>query len=237
MTRLPVSDREWVRLHIDTLFTHDAQGRIVHVNDRSARPAPRFYLARTASGCEWRFRNDQDDKLVTAIDAVCRAEPWREAAMDAPIDASKLEAPLNASAPIQRRWAGPIFRFPQELTLASDTHIITAANAQLLERHFTDWLDDVPQCQPFLAVVQAGHAVSLCASVRRSEAAHQAGVETTDAFRGRGYAAHVTAAWAHAVRGSGCCCPLYSTSWENAASRALAARLKLILFGADLHFT
>jgi len=31
--------------------------------------------------------------------------------------------------------------------------------------------------------------------------------------------------------------PLYSTSWENQASRRLAARLGLVHFGADLHIT
>jgi hypothetical protein len=31
--------------------------------------------------------------------------------------------------------------------------------------------------------------------------------------------------------------PLYSTSWENAASRALADRMGLECYGTDLHFT
>jgi hypothetical protein len=30
--------------------------------------------------------------------------------------------------------------------------------------------------------------------------------------------------------------PLYSTSWDNAASRGVARRLGLVLYGADLSF-
>jgi RimJ/RimL family protein N-acetyltransferase len=42
--------------------------------------------------------------------------------------------------------------------------------------------------------------------------------------------------WANAVRGLERVA-LYSTSWENAASRRLAATLGLVQFGADLHIT
>lgn len=49
---------------------------------------------------------------------------------------------------------------------------------------------------------------------------------------------HVDALYTHDARGRMLRVdrrePLYSTSWENAASRALAARLGLRRFGADL---
>jgi mono/diheme cytochrome c family protein len=67
-------------------------------------------------------------------------------------------------------------------------------------------------------------------------AAHEAGVETAASCRGRGYAAPVVAAWARAVRDVGRV-PLYSTSWRNEASRAVARKLGLVCFGSDLHIT
>jgi predicted GNAT family acetyltransferase len=72
--------------------------------------------------------------------------------------------------------------------------------------------------------------------VRRTRAAHDAGVETAAAFRGRGYARLVVAAWARAVRDLDCV-PFYSTSWQNDASRGVARALGLVLFGSDLHVT
>jgi len=63
--------------------------------------------------------------------------------------------------------------------------------------------------------------------------ATEAGVETHPAFRGHGYAAIATAAWARAMRDRGVI-PLYSTAWENFASQRVAAKLSLIRYGASL---
>jgi predicted GNAT family acetyltransferase len=72
--------------------------------------------------------------------------------------------------------------------------------------------------------------------VRKTAIAHEAGVETAKEFRGRGCAVEAVAAWARIVRDAGRI-PLYSTSWQNYASQALAAKLRLVRFGSDLHIT
>ena len=82
-----------------------------------------------------------------------------------------------------------------------------------------------------LAVMASGHAVSVCCCARRSEQAAEAGVETAPGLRGRGLAPRVTAAWALAVRELGLT-PLYSTSWENGASLAVAHKLGLIPYAS-----
>ena len=78
--------------------------------------------------------------------------------------------------------------------------------------------------------------MSLCTSVRTTDQADEAGVETHPDFQGRGHAAEATATWADAVRKLGRT-PLYSTSWANAASLSVAAKLGLVQFGSDLHIT
>ncbi|WP_369127476.1 GNAT family N-acetyltransferase [Candidatus Entotheonella palauensis] len=106
----------------------------------------------------------------------------------------------------------------------------------MLHPHFREWIGDVVQCQPFFALIRDGCAVSVCGSVRKTSQAHEAGVETAQDFRGRGYAAAVVSAWAHAVRQIGLI-PLYSTSWQNMASQAVARKLGLVPYGTDLHMT
>lgn len=89
---------------------------------------------------------------------------------------------------------------------------------------------------PAMAIVEDGYPVSVCFCARRSHEAAEAGLETAEAYRGRGYGPRVAAAWALAVRASGRI-PLYSTSWNNAASLAVARKLGLIVYasGWSLH--
>ena len=79
-----------------------------------------------------------------------------------------------------------------------------------------------------------GRAVSVCASVRETPHYHEAGVETLEDHRGHGYAADVAAAWASELISSKLI-PLYSTSWENIASRSVAKKLGLRMYGVDFH--
>jgi predicted GNAT family acetyltransferase len=83
-----------------------------------------------------------------------------------------------------------------------------------------------------MAVLEDGYAVSVCFCARRSIGAAEAGLETAPAFRGRGLAARVTTAWAAAVRATGRT-PLYSTSWANASSLAVASKLELRIYATD----
>jgi predicted GNAT family acetyltransferase len=86
------------------------------------------------------------------------------------------------------------------------------------------------------AVVVGGRAVSVCGSVRISDRADEAGVETHPDFRGRGHALAAVWAWAQAVRNSGRV-PLYSTSWSNMQSRRVAEKLGLVQYGTVVHVT
>lgn len=95
---------------------------------------------------------------------------------------------------------------------------------------------DVGVSDPSIAVLENGHAVCVCTSVRIGALAYEAGLETDPNARRKGYAVIAAAAWAHTVRARGRL-PLYSTSWENAASQGVAASLGAALYGTDFHIT
>ncbi len=224
-----------MRLHVETVFNLDATGRMVRLK-RDGAPAPRFFLGRTPEGNDWWFRSDLDGELVEALEALCFEEPLSETIAHPPQGRSQFERLLSEYSPIKTRWAGPAYRFPDDVSTTVETVLVTEKNADLLLPYFEDWIGDVMDCQPFAALLQNGRAVSLCATVRTTRRADEAGVDTHPDFRGRGFAGHVVAAWARAVGRLGRI-PLYSTSWENEASQAVARKLGLIQFGAALHVT
>ena len=214
-----VALRELMRIHIDTLYTHDERGRIVRVNEPDGAPAPRFYVGKTFEGSEARLRHDMPDDLEQEMG-----------------DVARIEAHLARLSPIQRRWAGPIYHFSHDLDTTSSAVLITQENADVLRPHLEPWLPDIAMGRPAAAVLVDGHAVSVCASVRMTPIAHQAGVETPPEFRGRGHAVQAIRAWAGLLHSTNVM-PLYSTSWENVASQAVARSLGLVAFGDDLHLT
>ena len=225
---------ELMRLHVEALFTHDAAGDLVRVNEPGGAPAPRFFLGRTADGDVLRFRGDVGRDTRRALEIAAAESAARGDAGLGPVDATPFEAILARAAAVLRTETGPAFAFPERIAEPEGTVLVSAANAALLEPLMRQWLPDVEHSRPLLALVVEGRAVAVCGSVRRTESAHEAGIETAAAHRGRGYAPRVAAAWARAVRAEGRV-PLYSTSWTNAASRAVAGRVGLVQFGSDLH--
>ena len=228
--------RELMRIHVEALFTHDSAGRLLRVNELDGGPAPRFFFGVTRDGAIRRFRHDVDDELRMELERACDDDAQRNTTFDAPVDASRYAEILARRAPVAGTWAGPAFGFPDSLAEAADGVRVGQDNAHMLHQLMRPWIPDVSASQPMFALVADGHAVAVCCSVRRTSAAHEAGVETVPAYRGRGYAAQVVTAWARAVRNMGRV-PLYSTSWQNEASLAVARKLGLVHFGSDLHIT
>lgn len=224
-------------MHAEALFTHDDDLRLLYVNEPTGavQPAPRFYLGRTAEGAVWRFRADQPTEVVERLETLCRNEPIVHDPREKPMHYDEYITILETQDPINRVWMGPAYCFPDDcLPRSANLVRITRENAWLLRSKLAEWLPDVPHCRPFVAIVQEDAAVSLCCSVRITARAHEAGVETLTAFRGRGYASEVVAGWACEVRKIGCL-PLYSTSWDNMASQRVAAKLGMAAYGADFH--
>ena len=127
---------------------------------------------------------------------------------------------------------GPTFLFPAG-TENKFEGVTPIDDLSLLQCNFSGWTAAaIPQRLPIMAVLQGGHAVSVCFSARRSPMAAEAGLETAAAFRGRGLGPRVTAAWSDTIRSLGLI-PLYSTSWNNSASLSVARKLRLVETTSD----
>lgn len=241
-----------------TLFTHDAAGRIIDVNEPDGARAPRCYLAWNDHGVIWRVRNDVPAAVADRIAAIVAAQPAsgdlaQPLACTAAICAALAEhAPVAAAAAAADgrdgahdgsiEYAFPEPHDPQrppdprDAPRAGDTAImaVTADTAGALARWLPSWQSYAATSGlPLLAAIVDGAAVSVCACVRFPGDATEAGVETHAAFRGRGHAVAVTAAWARAVRARGIF-PLYSASWSNTASHRVAAKLGLVPIAGSL---
>jgi hypothetical protein len=227
---------ELMRMHVEALYVHDARSRIECTREWRSSRAPRFFLGRTSAGHLWRFRSDLPDDVARELEDLCRDEPVSAELPPAPLHREEFARLLESHLPVERIWAGPAHRLPSDVVPGTRTVGIREANADLLRGGLEDWLEDVPHRQPFQGILEDGRVVSVCASVRITGAAHEAGVETLPAFRRRGHAADVVAGWAAEVRKLRAV-PLYSTSWENTASRSVAARLGSSMFGVDFHVT
>jgi hypothetical protein len=230
-----MDDRELMVLHMDTCIRCDPNGRLRYVNEPGdAYDPPRFLMGRTTSGNFWRFRYDLPLDLVRELDAVCAAEPIASDLRAVPHTRAAVRALLERHAPPGEEYRGPAYWIPDTHTSPAEVVAITGANASVLQTGFPWYLPWAPSFDtgPFIATVVEGQAVSICYCSRLADKAAEAGVDTLEAFRGRGYAALAVAGWAVAVRTRGLL-PMYSTSWDNLASQGVARKLGMIPYGED----
>ena len=215
------------KLLLETSYELSDSGRILRTREPLPSPGPRFVLQRSNSDCAWALRSDVPEDLAAEVDRLAQDEPPANDLRVEPIHAEEYLSLLGGEVD----W-GPTFLFPAE-THHQYEGVTPIDDLSLLKRNFSGWTAaEIPHRLPIMAVLQGGHAVSVCFSARRSPVAAEAGLETAGAFRGRGLGPQVTAAWADAIRSLGLI-PLYSTSWSNSASLSVARKLRLIEATSD----
>ena len=212
-------------LHLNTLYLLDRDGRITGTREPEPGPGPLFTLIRGTTNCVWAIRADVPLRVVEELEDLGRLELPTSDFLSVPVYAERYESLLRGGVD-----SGPAFTFPEEIAPPQGTVFIE--DIDLLNHHFSGWTEDeIPGRTPIVGVVEDGHAISVCCCSRRSNVAAEAGLETAEAYRGRGLGPRVTAAWGLAVRASGRV-PLYSTSWSNYASLAVARKLNLVPYAS-----
>lgn len=223
---------ELMELHAGALFTHDRNMRLRTINEPwpGEAAAPRFFLGRTIEGTSiCRFRHDVSEELVRQLEDLRADEPKVKDFRTKP---KHLAAYMNLLQGVTFT-TGPCFEIPGEAVPSIQVTKITRGNMEGLLHGGFEWLaSEIDFAQPCVALLHDNRAVSVCRSVRITPRAHEAGLETLDEFRGRGYASVVAAGWAREVRRAGAV-PLYSTGSDNLASQRVAGKLGLFYYGVN----
>jgi RimJ/RimL family protein N-acetyltransferase len=145
------------------------------------------------------------------------------------VDRERVGEILAADAPCKSIWVGKTYRFPEILVPELRTHAV-----RLNDRRHADVLaryegGTVIGERVVYGVIADGQVVAACEASRENDQAAEAWVRTVPAYRRRGYAREVTAAWAYAIQQQGKI-PFYSHAVDNDASAAVARSLGLICF-------
>lgn len=226
--------RSLIELQLEVLLARDDSGRLTATRDPAPRPAPRLFLGRSAQGNVWAVRADVAAGLRAELEDLCRAEPKLAAPGPELLPACRARV-HELLAPVESEHRGPAYLLPDALPRdARAREVSIDSRAEWLEAF--PWLaHELLAVSPVAIAFEAGQPAAVCHSPRGcTPFAVEAGVETLQPFRGRGLATAAVACWARAVQRSGRLA-LYSTSWENAASQALARRLGARIYGEDWH--
>ena len=223
-------------LHLATAFVSDGEHRITETREPNPSLSVRFVLARGASSVAWAVRTDVKPEIASELDELAASEPvhsddnWQAP----PKHAERYEELLAMD--FAEVDSGPLFEFPAEL--AAPDGIVEIRSERELATNFHGWVHgEISDGRaPVMAVVEAGAPVSICFCARRARGSAEAGVDTAERFRKRGYAVRTIAAWALALRARKMT-PLYSTSWSNDASLAVARKLGLVTYGSTWTMT
>ena len=229
-----VTELELLDRHAAVLFDMDPAGRLVGVNEPGGERPPRMFLARGHTTHRIWFRADVPEALSDACRDAAYALPSWDGEPTDPQLFEPFRTIFDADQAGDPPSIGPAYRFAASRALrdgpgAASTSLIDERSAHLLERFFPYTREVLAARHPVAAVVMDGWAVSACFSARRRPVACEAGVATAEPYQGRGLAGLVVSCWREALEQAGTE-PLYSTSWDNSASRALARKLGLIMY-------
>lgn len=231
---------ETIELHLDALYERDAAGFLLRPRG-SPIPSPRVHLVRSTEGNRWLLSTAVPASLRGAVERLLASEPILD-----PIEAIEQRPPacrdalfalLAGTRPPTHEYRGPAFTFPQTLPEPSSSVAVLGSADEAHPHPELAWLAAFDEVDRPIVVARndGGQAVAQCHAARPGPASAEAGLEVVEAYRRRGLARAVTLGWARAVCAGGRV-PLYSTSWENEASRATARSLGLLPYAEDWHF-
>ncbi len=235
------SDLELLAIEIDTLWLKDERGRLLKSQNAQGWTAPHLVVATSRAGWTLAFGSKVPDALASELQAALDVEPPAVDPSGPPAPFARCQELLTRAVGTVEPRSGPSYVIPPGTSFASDAAILRSDDEvpdglriQDFERiHWTaeEWRQLLAgDLGPWAFVVDGARVVSMCHSARLADRGAEAGTWTDPDYRGRGYAAATTAAWAGLLAPSGRHL-FYSTSADNLSSQRVAARLALPLIG------
>ena len=238
------SVRALLALQAHTLFEISPRLRMLRSLDPDQSPPPQFYMSGGEDGWIAYVREEIDDAQVRAVDEMVRREPPLRGPGATPRFAEEYRE-IFGGAPLTDHNYGPLHRLPRGMHADCDATIVREGSAEgvaLVERITREgmprglfdagFVDLSHFWSPWCVAMAGGDIAAIGFCVRDGLMAREIGVYTVDGYRGRGYAAAVTAAWStmhprHPVL-------FYSTHRDNRASQRVIARLQLPFLGETM---
>ena len=239
-----MSPRALLALQAHTLFEISPRLRMLRSLDPDQSPPPRFYMAGCDEGWVGYLREDIDETQARAIDELVQREPPVRGPGATPRFAEQYREVLGTE-PLTDHNYGPLHRLPRGVAFDCDAAIVHEGSAEgvaLVERITREgvprgmfeagFVDLSHIWSPWVAAMAGEDIAAMAFCVRDGLMAREIGVYTVEGYRGRGYAAAVTAAWAtmhprHPVL-------FYSTHRDNLSSQRVIARLQLPFLGETM---
>jgi hypothetical protein len=198
----------------------EAGQRLVRIPCAEPDDIPRVYAVQHEGGCAAYVRHDVPAPIYARLMALPPEEVLRDHELVARL--------LAEDAPCEQVTRGKSYLVPADAFSSSDYPDVArlGLESRAILEGFASGLSMIVARSPVFAILADGRVVSMCVSARENDVAAEAWVETRPAFRQRGFARQVTAAWGHdVVRRRKIA--FYSHRWENMASAAVARSLGL----------
>jgi hypothetical protein len=233
MKEYNISQNKLLEMHIEALFIMDSQLKLVSINEPwdKTRTAPRLYIGKTFDGSLiYKFRHDISLEITEQLGKYLSNEP----SLDKGYGIKYINEYL-AILESEKYFDEICYYYGNKINGVENGCVkVTSANIKNYKINSFKWLnDEIKYSQPCYAVIENDRMVSICRSVRITKEAHEAGIETEEGYRGKGFAKIVLMNWAKEVQDNGWVA-LYSTNKENRSSQMVAEKARLNKFGIGI---
>jgi hypothetical protein len=233
MNGLNIPQKKLLEMHIEALFTLDGQSKLVSINEPwdKTKPAPRLYLGKTFDGSIiYKYGYNISFEIIKKLEYYLE----KESILEKNYEIKYLDEYINILG--SKDYSQEIcFYYNDEINESLDHYKkINSENINKINLKYFEWLkEEIKYCQPCCAIIEKNQIVSICRSVRITENAHEAGIETINEYKGKGLAVKILREWANEVQKIGCIA-LYSTNKENKSSQKVAEKALLNNFGIGI---